>query len=252
MFASWIYNHKEVKLDWFDDIPMVNLNDYIFNDAWDIVSSPGINHDITYSDQKKNSVIFFIKLRRKPLFFTINIIIPCILISFLSACVFYLPADAGEKITMCISVMLALVVFILLMTKILPPTSITVPLIAKFLLFVFIMNILSVLITVLIINWNFRTPRTHRMPSWVRTVFLYYLPKLLLMKRPEHSDRFMKTGGGSPGGSGDGQSGRSLMDLRPDIMQHGHHPRFFAFKIFFETLLHLDPMFFICYFIICI
>lgn len=62
----------------------------------------------------------------------------CVLISFLSVCVFYLPADAGEKMTMCISILLALVVFLLLVSKILPPTSINVPLIAKYLLFTFL------------------------------------------------------------------------------------------------------------------
>jgi len=71
----------------------------------------------------------------KTLFYTVNLIIPCVLISFLSVCVFYLPADAGEKMTMCISILLALVVFLLLVSKILPPTSINVPLIAKYLLF---------------------------------------------------------------------------------------------------------------------
>lgn len=27
-------------------------------------------------------------------------------------------------------------------------------------------------VTVVIINWNFRGPRTHRMPNWIRVVFL--------------------------------------------------------------------------------
>jgi len=89
----------------------------------------------------------------------LELIIPCVLISFLSVCVFYLPADAGEKMTMCISILLALVVFLLLVSKILPPTSITIPLIAKYLLFTFIMNIVTIVITVIIINWNFKTPR---------------------------------------------------------------------------------------------
>lgn len=28
-------------------------------------------------------------------------------------------------------------------------------------------------------------PRTHRMPPWIRTVFLYYLPACMFMKRPK-------------------------------------------------------------------
>ena len=94
--------------------------------------------------------------------------------------------------TMCISILLALVVFLLLVSKILPPTSATIPLIARYLLFTFIMNIITIVITVVIINWNFRTPRTHRMPRWVRLAFLRYLPVLLLMRRPHHEDRWRK------------------------------------------------------------
>ena len=113
----------------------------------------------------KALITFTLRIRRKTLFYTVNLIIPCVLISFLSVCVFYLPADAGEKMTMCISILLALVVFLLLVSKILPPTSITIPLIAKYLLFTFIMNIVTILITVIIINWNFKTPRTRRLHS---------------------------------------------------------------------------------------
>lgn len=75
--------------------------------------------------------------------------------------------------------------FLLLVSKILPPTSLVLPLIAKYLLFTFIMNTVSILVTVIIINWNFRGPRTHRMPPWIRITFLYYLPIVLLMKRPK-------------------------------------------------------------------
>ena len=140
----------------------------------------------------KAQITFTLQLRRKTLFYTVNLIIPCVLISFLSVSVFYLPADAGEKMTMCISILLALIVFLLLVSKILPPTSVKIPLIAKYLLFTFIMNIITILITVIIINWNFKTPRTHRMPAWVRYVFLNYLPRLLLMTRPHHAQRWSK------------------------------------------------------------
>lgn len=93
--------------------------------------------------------------------------------------------NSGEKVTLGISILLSLVVFLLLVSKILPPTSLVLPLIAKYLLFTFLMNCISILATVIVINWNFRGPRTHKMPNWVRVIFLKYLPILLFMKRPK-------------------------------------------------------------------
>ena len=193
-FGSWTFNGEQVKLGWYEGAENVDLSDYVNSGTWDITKVPGRMENKTGDTEGHSTaqIIFTLKMRRKTLFYTVNLIIPCVLISFLSVCVFYLPADAGEKMTMCISILLALVVFLLLVSKILPPTSMTIPLIAKYLLFTFIMNIFTILITVIIINWNFRTPRTHRMADWVRVLFLNYLPRILLMKRPHHAERCNK------------------------------------------------------------
>ena len=183
-FSSWIYNKRQLDFGWYEDFPSVNLNDYVYSGTWNIIDCPAKIREATIDNEVREEIVFFLKLRRKPLFYTVNMIVPCVLICFLSACVFYLPADAGEKMTMSISIMLALVVFILLLSKILPPTAVNVPLVAKFLLFAFIMNIMSVLVTVIIVNWNFRTPRTHRMGKMTRLVFLGMLPRVLCMMRP--------------------------------------------------------------------
>jgi nicotinic acetylcholine receptor len=112
-----------------------------------------------------------------------------VLISFLSVFVFYLPTDAGEKMTLSISILLALVVFLLLISKILPPTSIVIPLIAKYLLFTLIMNITTIFFTVVTINYNYRTPRTHKMPNWIRRLCIDILPRILRMERPKKYER---------------------------------------------------------------
>ena len=191
-FGSWTFNGDQVGLTFYEEKERVDLSDYVNSGTWDIINCPGKLENSTdrVDGHIKKKMTFTLQIRRKTLFYTVNLIIPCVLISFLSVSVFYLPADAGEKMTMCISILLALVVFLLLVSKILPPTSISIPLIAKYLLFTFIMNIFTIFITVIIINWNFRTPRTHRMSRWVRVVFLNYLPKLLFMRRPNHDDRW--------------------------------------------------------------
>ena len=43
-------------------------------------------------------ITFNITMRRKTLFYTVNLIIPCIGITFLTVLVFYLPSDSGEKV----------------------------------------------------------------------------------------------------------------------------------------------------------
>ena len=179
------------------------------NDGNDSMSSIDV---LTSARSKKadgrNRVEFVCKLfiKRKTLFYTVNLIIPTVpflrrsfhrttpfffqvLISFLSIFVFYLPTDAGEKMTLSISILLALVVFLLLISKILPPTSDVIPLIAKYLLFTFIMNIITIFFTVVIINYNYRTPRTHKMPYWIRRLCIDILPRILRMERPKKYEK---------------------------------------------------------------
>lgn len=90
---------------------------------------------------------------RKTLFYTVILIIPTVLMAFLSMMVFYLPAECSEKITLSISILLALVVFLLLVSKILPPTSDTIPLMAKYLLLTFVLNIITIMVVFLIFQW---------------------------------------------------------------------------------------------------
>uniref|UniRef100_A0A4W4F939 Cholinergic receptor, nicotinic, alpha 2a (neuronal) n=1 Tax=Electrophorus electricus TaxID=8005 RepID=A0A4W4F939_ELEEL len=183
-FGSWTYDKAKIDLERIENT--VDLKDYWESGEWAIVNAVG-----TYNTKKYDccheiypDITYFFIIRRLPLFYTINLIIPCLLISCLTVLVFYLPSDCGEKITLCISVLLSLTVFLLLITEIIPSTSLVIPLIGEYLLFTMIFVTLSIVITVFVLNVHHRSPSTHEMPHWVQSVFLSFIPRWLFMKRP--------------------------------------------------------------------
>ncbi|CAH2211247.1 jg25780, partial [Pararge aegeria aegeria] len=148
----------------------------------------------TCCDEPYLDITFNITMRRKTLFYTVNLIIPCMGISFLTVLVFYLPSDSGEKVSLSISILLSLTVFFLLLAEIIPPTSLVVPLLGKFVLFTMILDTFryapvhagrprpgarsppsccSICVTVVVLNVHFRSPQTHTMAPWVRRVFIH-------------------------------------------------------------------------------
>uniref|UniRef100_A0A8C4VMC8 Cholinergic receptor nicotinic alpha 6 subunit n=1 Tax=Gopherus evgoodei TaxID=1825980 RepID=A0A8C4VMC8_9SAUR len=183
-FGSWTYD--KAKIDLLIIGSKVDMNDLWENNEWEIVDASGYKHDIKYNccEEIYTDITYSFYIRRLPMFYTINLIIPCLFISFLTLLVFYLPSDCGEKVTLCISVLLSLTVFLLVITETIPSTSLVIPLVGEYLLFTMIFVTLSIVITVFVLNIHYRTPTTHTMPKWVRSVFLKLLPKVLMMTRP--------------------------------------------------------------------
>nr|XP_027797750.1 acetylcholine receptor subunit delta isoform X5 [Marmota flaviventris] len=93
-------------------------------------------------------------------------------------------SSGGEKTSVAISVLLAQSVFLLLISKRLPATSMAIPLIGKFLLFGMVLVTMVVVICVITLNIHFRTPSTHVLSEGVKKLFLETLPELLHMSRP--------------------------------------------------------------------
>ena len=57
----------------------------------------------TCCDEPYLDITFNITMRRKTLFYTVNLIIPCMGISFLTVLTFYLPSDSGEKVSVVVT-----------------------------------------------------------------------------------------------------------------------------------------------------
>lgn len=97
--------------------PAMTFHRGIFSDVHALTYSP---HTISFRrnekfytccDEPYLDITFNITMRRKTLFYTVNLIIPCMGISFLTVLVFYLPSDSGEKVSCIRSILLVSFLF---------------------------------------------------------------------------------------------------------------------------------------------
>uniref|UniRef100_A0A8C0J940 Cholinergic receptor nicotinic epsilon subunit n=1 Tax=Chelonoidis abingdonii TaxID=106734 RepID=A0A8C0J940_CHEAB len=147
VFQSQTYSANEVELQLsinqetarpFDEID-IDPAAFTENGEWVIRHRPAwkvLHPELGREALGFQEIRFSLIIQRKPLFYVINIIVPCVLISSLAVLVYFLPAQAGgQKCTLSISVLLAQTVFLFLIAQKVPETSLSVPLIA-YLLFV--------------------------------------------------------------------------------------------------------------------
>ncbi|KAM7003201.1 neuronal acetylcholine receptor subunit alpha-7 [Tautogolabrus adspersus] len=181
-FGSWTYG------GWSLDLQMIeaDITGYIANGEWDLVEVPGRRNERFYDCCKEPypDVTFTVVMRRRTLYYGLNLLIPCVLISTLALLVFLLPADSGEKISLGITVLLSLTVFMLLVAEIMPATSDSVPLIAQYFATTMVIVGLSVIATVLVLQYHHHDPDGGHMPQWTRVILLNWCAWFLRMRRP--------------------------------------------------------------------
>ncbi|XP_042111528.1 acetylcholine receptor subunit epsilon isoform X2 [Ovis aries] len=181
VFRSQTYNAEEVEFvfavdDEGETISKIDIDTeaYTENGEWAIDFCPGVirRHDgDSPGGPGETDVIYSLIIRRKPLFYVINIIVPCVLISGLVLLAYFLPAQAGgQKCTVSINVLLAQTVFLFLIAQKTPETSLSVPLLGRYLIFVMVVATLIVMNCVIVLNVSLRTPTTHAMSPRLRHV----------------------------------------------------------------------------------
>lgn len=114
-FGSWTFNGDQVSLALYNNKNFVDLSDYWKSGTWDIIEVPAYLNIYEGSQMgnqpTETDITFYIIIRRKTLFYTVNLILPTVLISFLCVLVFYLPAEAGEKVPIVINIILIFIDF---------------------------------------------------------------------------------------------------------------------------------------------
>ncbi|XP_013097313.2 neuronal acetylcholine receptor subunit alpha-7 isoform X2 [Stomoxys calcitrans] len=184
-FGSWTYDGFQLDLQLQDETGG-DISSYVLNGEWELLGVPGKRNEIYYNccPEPYIDITFAIIIRRRTLYYFFNLIIPCVLIASMALLGFTLPPDSGEKLSLGVTILLSLTVFLNMVAETMPATSDAVPLLGTYFNCIMFMVASSVVSTILILNYHHRNADTHEMSEWIRVVFLCWLPWILRMHRP--------------------------------------------------------------------
>ncbi|PIO62183.1 Cation transporter family protein, partial [Teladorsagia circumcincta] len=187
-FGSWTYHGFQVDIT--NRSGNIDLTNYVPSGEFDLVKVYQKRRVVKYTccPEPYPDITFFIHIRRKTLYYLYNIVFPCLMMSVLTLLVFILPPDSGEKIALGITVLLAFSVFVLAIAEKMPETSDSMPLIGIYLTVVMGMTSVSVVMTVLVLNFHHRGPFNEPVPNWARVLVLDRLRRFLRMKLSNRAD----------------------------------------------------------------
>ncbi|BHF84059.1 Neuronal acetylcholine receptor subunit alpha-7 [Sparganum proliferum] len=197
-FGSWTYFGDQVNLivrcadgtsENCSNSAPVDLSEYLSNGEFQLIRAVVRRYAQRYEccDYDFIDIKMEIVIRRRALYYVFNLIVPCILISGMALLVFTLPPDAGEKISLGVTILLSLTMFLQLVADKLPQTSEAIPLIGIYFSCTMILCSLSIVFTVLVLSYHHRSICTEEVPPWLKLVVNRWLAKLVRLEMSQGS-----------------------------------------------------------------
>ena len=126
-FGAWSYHTSKMNLSTMTDT--VNLDSYNKNGEWEILMTSARRNEFSYEccpNEKFSNVAFTVFLRRRHMFYVLNVIMPSIMTSILLLSVFF--CTPAQKVQIGVVVLLSFRIFLLNVAGNIPKTSDHIPL----------------------------------------------------------------------------------------------------------------------------
>ena len=170
IFGSISMTKKKLKLSFFkqpDSVTAFQDKFHYSSGIWKVNSITSQLRDEAYSccPTPFSLIEFTLNVDRLPRYYVLYLILPCLCLSLLSPCIFFVPPESGERIGFGITIVLAMSVYLLVISDKLPEKSNHSPLIGVLyteLFFIMIGTLLAVVFTTHIAYKTTKPPRKLR------------------------------------------------------------------------------------------
>ncbi|GFR57407.1 acetylcholine receptor subunit alpha [Elysia marginata] len=147
--STWMSTKKDIDIDPQAGHDGLILDKYGASGTWELMSNSVVN---LQNENGLTRIQFKMKLKRLRAYYILNIILPVLFLSFTASMVFFLPSDAGEKIGMGITVLLAYAVYLTIIADNMPQTSLQVSYLAVYLTLLLGLTALGVVLAVVVLH----------------------------------------------------------------------------------------------------
>ncbi len=182
-FGLWTYDGLRVNFSLVRD--QADLSSYIPSGEWNFDSMNGTRTELYYNccpNVPYPVIDYSMVIIRRTRFYLLNLIWPGILIAVLAAVAFLLPPECGERIGLGITNLLAMTVFLLLISESIPPTSDAVPLAGQFFTVIMVLSAVALLESCVVLKFlHYSDSDAGKVPRFIRRFVNVYLARILCM-----------------------------------------------------------------------
>ncbi|XP_017268841.1 5-hydroxytryptamine receptor 3C [Kryptolebias marmoratus] len=182
-FNSYIYDINAIQLDPFnsaEDLLKASKQAMVTMGEWELVGltselkTIGSTNEFAYQELR-----YYISVRRQPVMYVLNLLIPSCFLITVDLFSFVLPAKSIDRSLFKMTLVLGYTVFLLSTNDLLPITGNTIPLINVFLSLCLSMMVTSLLETIFITNLLQGSAHYTPPPRWIRVLVLHILGRLV-------------------------------------------------------------------------
>uniref|UniRef100_A0A1I8ACG7 Neur_chan_LBD domain-containing protein n=1 Tax=Steinernema glaseri TaxID=37863 RepID=A0A1I8ACG7_9BILA len=188
IISSWTSSKSDI--DYEAEFDNVNLDNFIPNEEWVIVSFKirRIEEKFVCCPEPWVLLEASLVVRRKPLYYIVNLVIPTSVITLVAVTGFFTPASTSserrEKLSLGIDSLLAMSILMMMVSEQMPTTSDYVPLFGLFYLTIIVIIFVGTIFTAFILNIHLQKIHSRAMSPLVSYIFFHKMAGWLAIRPP--------------------------------------------------------------------
>ncbi|XP_044056993.1 5-hydroxytryptamine receptor 3A-like [Siniperca chuatsi] len=171
------------------------------NGEWELADISIARSTLALEAGSYSEIKYFVILRRRPILYVVNLLIPSCFLITVDLFSFLLPPKSVDRSSFKMTLILGYTVFLLIMNDLLPATGETTPLISIFFSLTLALMVASLLETVFITNIQLSSSEYSAAPHWLSVLVLRYLAVVVCLPQQKKSNRitvFINSSTGEP------------------------------------------------------